>query len=35
MKSDVFSQAESDEQILTFDISDDTLERVAPPNSKQ
>jgi len=29
MNSDAFSQAEADEQILTFDISDDVLERTA------
>ena len=29
MNSDVVSQAETDEQILTFDIPDDVLERTA------
>jgi len=29
MNSDVFSQLEADEQILTFDIPDEALERAA------
>jgi hypothetical protein len=29
MNSDAFSQSEADEQILTFDIPDDVLERTA------
>ena len=29
MNSDAFSQADADEQILTFDIPDDVLERTA------
>ena len=31
---DVISQAESDEEILTFDVSDDALERAASPEEK-
>ena len=34
MKSDVFSQAEADEEILTSDISDDALERAATPEQQ-
>jgi hypothetical protein len=34
MDTDIFSQAEADERILTFDIPDEALERAAASDQK-